>query len=319
MSYDFAQPAFLLLLFLLPLIWIWEWWAEYEEMPTLRYTALALLPKESFSWRLALRPWPRWLRWIVISLFIVALARPQAATAQYIINGEGIDIVLALDISGSMEERDFDVFGPSTRLDVAKDVIAEFIDEREFDRLGLVVFASEAFAQSPLTVDHDVLKRLLGRTEIAPRAIDGTAIGLGLAQAANMLKDSEGESKIVILLTDGVNNSGQIDPLTAAEAAEALGIKVYTIGAGRPNFGRVPLDEESLRTIAERTGGRYFRATDSTGLRNVYDEINELETSEIEVRVYNQYEELAGWLLWPALFLLLLSFWLEKTIVRSFP
>ena len=199
------------------------------------------------------------------------------------------------------------------------------------------MFANNAFSQSPPTVDHNVLLRLLGRTELATdlKIEDGTAIGMGLANAANMLKDSQAESKVVILLTDGVNNAGQIDPLTAAEAAKSLGIKVYTIGMGRPGQVPVPvtdmfggeqivyqesqLDEETLHEIAEVTGGRYFRAVDTAELQQIYDEINKLEQSQIEIESYTRYRELAGLLLVPALLFFLAEMVMRKTVLRKLP
>lgn len=233
-----------------------------------------------------------------LALLIIGLARPQLVEAKEIVKGEGIDIALALDISGSMASLDFQ---PANRLEAAKRVIADFIDQRTYDRIGLVVFAEEAFNQSPLTTDHAVLDRLLERVELAPdlKIEDGTAIGLGIANAANMIKDSNAKSRVVILLTDGVNNAGQIDPQTAADAAQALGIKVYTIGMGRTGQVPVPvtdvfggkqiiyqesqIDEASLQAIADKTGALYFRAEDTQGLQQIYARINELEKSQVEI------------------------------------
>lgn len=332
MTFQFASPWFLWLLLLVPLVAARPLWGG-ERPAGLRYGAVNLVTANSRSWRLALRPFLPPLRWLALCLLIVALARPQNVEGRQIIRGEGVDIALALDISGSMASLDFE---PQNRLEAAKQVIEDFIQERPYDRIGLVVFAREAFTQSPLTVDHAVLTRLLGDIQLGHELglDDGTAIGLGLANAANMLKDSAAASKVVILLTDGVNNAGQIDPITAAEAARALGIRVYTIGAGRP--GQVPIpqpglfgtqivyqesviDEAALQRIAELTGGRFFRAEDTDGLRQIYDEINQLEKSEVEIRVYNQYQELAGWLLLPALALLLVEMVLRQTVFRKLP
>lgn len=331
MSFRFASPAFLLLLALIPLLAALRW---RRPPATMRYADVSLVKGVAArSWRLALRPILPGLRWLALALVIVALARPQLVNAQQVIKGQGVDIALALDISGSMASLDFE---PKNRLEAAKQVIEEFVAERPYDRIGLVLFASEAFSQSPLTIDHAVLGRLLGQVDLAPELgiDDGTAIGMGLANAANMLKESAAKSKVVILLTDGVNNTGQVDPQTAAEAAKTLGIKVYTIGMGRP--GQVPmpqktifgeqvvmveseLDEETLQQIAETTGGRFYRATDTEGLRQIYEEINSLEKSEVEIRTFHQYEELAGWLLWPALALLLVEAALRQTVFRSIP
>ncbi len=283
------------------------------------------------SWRIKLRPLGFVLRLFAISLVILALARPQFVQGRETISGEGVEIALALDISGSMASLDFE---PSNRLDASKQVIGDFVAERQYDKLGLVVFASEAFNQSPLTLDHNMLTRSLEQVELAPDLgiEDGTAIGLGVANAANMLANSDAESKVVILLTDGVNNSGQIDPLSAAEAAKALGIKVYTIGAARPGQVPVPvqgssqivyqesvLDEETLMQVADITGGMYFRAEDTSGLREIYREINTMEKSTVEVQVFNQYTELAAIFLLPALLIFLVEIFLRNTIFRTNP
>jgi Ca-activated chloride channel family protein len=254
--------------------------------------------------------------------------------ARDVINGEGIDIALALDISDSMASLDFQ---PQNRLEAAKEVISDFIAERPYDQIGLVVFASEAFNQSPITLDHDVLTRLLDNAQLATDLgiEDGTAIGLGLANAASMLQSSDATSKVIILLTDGVNNAGEIDPLTAAQAASALGIKVYTVGAAHPGQVPVPvtdmfgqqrvvyqessLDEDTLQKIADETGGLYFRAEDTEGLQQIYDRINELEKSDVEVTVYTQSQELMAYALVPALLLLLSDRLLRQTAFRRIP
>lgn len=334
MTMRFASPWFLSLLTLLPLLAYLRLKAgRYRHPAGLRYSNVELARSEIQSWRLRAKRLLPLLRWLILALLILALARPQSVDAQRIIKGQGVDIALALDISGSMGSLDFE---PQNRLEAAKQVIQEFMEERPYDRIGLTVFSSIAFSQSPLTIDHLVLGRLLSQVDLAPRLNidDGTAIGLGLANAANMLKDSAAESKIIILLTDGVNNSGQIDPLTAAEAAKALGIKVYTIGAGRPGLVPIPqqslfgqqlvmseseLDEETLTRIAEITGGRYYRAEDSAGLRQVYEEIDALEKSDVEVRTFSRHQELAGWFLLPALLLLIAELVLDRTILRRLP
>ena len=232
-----------------------------------------------------------------------------------------MDIAVALDISGSMGETDF----APHRLGAAKQIIADFIDDRRYDRIGLVVFAEEAFIQSPPTLDHGVLVRLLDDVHLADemRIEDGTAMGSGMATAANMLKDSNAESKLVTLITDGVNNAGEIDPITVATAAESLGIKLYTIGVGSPGSGVVsdenPLDEEMLQEIADISKARFYRATDTEGLRNIYAEINALEKSEVEVLLFTRNRELLGWLLVPALALLALDLVLSHTIFRKVP
>jgi Ca-activated chloride channel family protein len=334
MTLRFASPWLLTLLIMVPILAAWPLLLKRWTRPSsLRYADTGLTPRLPRSWRLYLRHLLPVLRLLVITLIIIAAARPQAGQARQIIKGEGVDIALALDISGSMASLDFE---PQNRLEAAKQVISDFVKERQYDRIGLVVFAREAFNQSPPTVDHSVLLRLLEEVALSTDLglEDGTAIGLGLANAANMLKDSTAKSKIIILLTDGVNNAGQIDPLTAAEAARALEIKVYTIGAARPGevpapqsglFGRrviyqeSVLDEETLRQIADATGGLYFRAKETAGLQQIYDEINDLEKSQIEIRTYTRYQELVIWALLPALCLFVLEMILRQTIFRKIP
>ncbi len=335
MTFRFESPWLLSLLFLIPLLVAWIFWARGRSGPSgLRYADVKLASGPTRSWRIVFRPVLTALRLVALALIIIAVARPQTGQAREIIRGEGVDIALALDISGSMASLDFE---PQNRLEAAKRVIAEFVQTRPYDQIGLVVFASNAFSQSPPTTDHNVLLRLLDRTELATDLgiDDGTAIGMGLANAGNMLKDSNAKSKVVILLTDGVNNAGEIDPLTAAEAAKALGIKVYTIGMGRPGqvpvpvvdaFGRQQvsyqestLDEPTLQEIADVTGGRYFRAEDSKALRQIYDEIDALEKSQVELERFTRYRELMGWLLLPALGLVVTEMMLRKTAFRKLP
>jgi Ca-activated chloride channel family protein len=318
--FRFANPLFLLLLLILPLL---VWWSGRERPAGLRYADVGLVKTvvSASSWRTQGQSLLPVLRWLGLALLIVALARPQRVNTSEVIQGEGVDIVLVLDISSSMGSLDF---FPQNRLEAAKQVIGEFVLERPYDRLGLVVFAAEAFVQSPPTVDHAVLGRLLRFVELAPALglDDGTAIGTGLALGANMLKDSAAESKVVILLTDGVNNAGQIAPITAAEAAKALDIKVYTIGAGRPDpllGDETLLDEDTLRRIADTTGGLYFRARDAEGLQQIYAEINELEKTEIDIQIFTNFEELMGqWLLF-GLSLLVAEFFLQQTVLRRIP
>jgi Ca-activated chloride channel family protein len=335
MIFRFESPWLLSLLLLLPILAAWPLLLKAWSRPSaLRYADVKLAAWSDRSWRLWARPSLNLMRLMLIGLVIIALARPQTGQAREIISGEGVDIALALDISGSMASLDFQ---PQNRLEAAKQVIADFVMQRPYDRLGLVVFASTAFNQSPPTVDHQVLLRLLDRTELAPDlgVEDGTAIGMGLANASNMLKDSQAKSKVVILLTDGVNNAGKIDPLTAAEATKSLGIKVYTIGMGRPGQVPVPvtdmfgqqqvvyqeseIDEALLQQIAETTGGRYYRTEDTAGLKQIYDEISSLEQSQVKIESYARYRELTGWLLVPALGLLLGESVLRQTVFRKLP
>ncbi len=334
-SFEFAYPWMLLLLTALPILWLVlrnrRGPANYA---TLRYSDIGAVAGQPKSLRQRLRWLPSFLRTLVLVAMILGMARPQWVQAQEIVSGEGVDIALALDISGSMAALDFE---PQNRLEAAKSVIGDFIDERDHDRIGLVIFAANAFHQSPPTVDHRVLKRLLDETKLAPELNieDGTAIGMGLANAANMLKSSDASSRIVILITDGVNNAGQIDPATAAAAAKALGIRVYTIGMGRP--GPVPvrvpdlygnnmvlmqesaLDLESLQRIADTTGGKFFRADNPESLRAIYDEIDQLEKSKYEVETFTESRELAGMVMAPALVLLLLELILRQGWLRTLP
>ncbi len=335
MFLHFESPWFLLLLLLIPSLILSRIFAgRAVRPPSLRYADLTRLGSLPPGWRAAFQPVLPGLRYLSLTLIVIALARPQAGQAREVIHGEGVDIALALDISGSMASLDF---SPNDRLGAAKEVIGDFITERPYDRIGLIVFASTAFHQSPPTIDHDVLTNLLDDVRLSTDLgiEDRTAMGIGLANAVNMLKDSSSKSKVVILLTDGVNNTGEIDPLTAAQAAKALGIKVYTIGMGKPGKVPVPvvdafgqrtvtyqeseLDEDTLKAIAANTGGLYFRAEDTSGLKKVYDEINKMEKSQVEVQRYNNYQELAGWALLPAFVLFLLEVVLRQTILRMLP
>ena len=317
------------LLFLLPAVLVLAalpyWWKGRMGPAGMRYADTNLVSGSARSLRLRVMPFVPVLRFLALALVIVAAARPQVADAREVIRGEGVDIAIALDISGSMGQTDF----APHRLGAAKQIIAEFVEERQYDRIGLVVFSQEAFIQSPPTLDHDVLLRLLADVHLADQLgiEDGTAIGSGMATAANMLKESDSESRLVTLLTDGVNNAGQLDPLTVATAAEALDIKLYTIGVGtsQPSAaeaggaGESPLDEETLREIAAITKAKYYRATDTEGLRDIYAEINALEQSEVEVLVFTRYQELLAWFLAPGLALLLLEVLLSRTVFRRIP
>lgn len=334
-TFRFATPWLLALLAIVPMLAYLRWQMGRNGRPaSVRYAAIHLVSGLKPTWRMTWRPALTAVRLLAITLIIIALARPQLGHAQEIIHGQGVEIALALDISGSMASLDFQ---PSNRLEAAKEVIDAFVAERPYDKIGLVIFSSEAFAQSPLTLDQNMLRRSLDQVELATDLglDDGTAIGMGLANAANMLSGSDAQSKVIILLTDGVNNAGQIDPLTAAEAAQALGIKIYTIGAAKPGQVPVPvdsifggqqivmqesqLDEATLQQVAQLTGGQYFRAEDTDALKQIYDEINQLEQSDVEVQVFNNYDELAIWLLLPAFLLLTAEMALRKTIFRTIP
>lgn len=271
------------------------------------------------------------LRIAAIALCIAAVARPQTGESEYKTHTEGIDIMLVLDTSGSMEAQDFK---PKNRLHVAKEVVKEFISKRKSDRIGLVVFAAQAVTQCPLTLDYSILTKLVDGVEIGMLE-DGTAIGVALATACNRLKDSDAASRIAVLLTDGQNNAGMIDPATAARVAASLGIKVYTIGVGTKGmapipvgdafFGRrlvnvqVDLDEETLTKIAKLTGGKYFRATNRDELVDIYDQIDALEKTKIEAETYVEYTDHFVWFALPALGLLLMESLLAGTWLREVP
>ena len=299
---EFVDP-FLLALAVIPLGWyVWKFIKKSNSDST--FTVSTSQPIfETHSIRSKLVGFPDLLRLIGLLLFIVALARPQLTLKEEEVKAEGIDIMLAIDLSSSMLAKDFE----PDRLEVSKAVATDFVKKRPYDRMGLAVFAGEAFTQCPLTTDQTILTDFLESLAVGTLA-DGTAIGMGLATAVNRLKDSESKSKIVILLTDGVNNTGYIDPETAAEIAEEYDVKVYTIGVGsegnamtpvnrRSNgqyvfrMARVQIDEALLKEISKNTGGRYFRATDREDLENIYAEIDRLEKTEIEVNVFKRYED----------------------------
>ena len=333
MDLTFQTPLLLLLLPLAvtPAILPYLWKQRMGHV-TMRYTDIGLVTSTRRSPRLRLTPFVPALRLLSLGLVIVAAAGPRLADAREVIRGEGVDIAIALDVSGSMGETDFEPH----RLAAAKAIISDFIEERKYDRIGLVVFSREAFIQSPPTLDHGALIRLLRDVYLANEMgiEDGTAIGSGMATAANMLKDSSAESKLVTLITDGVNNAGELDPITVATAAEAVGIKLYTIGVGRneeeddsqlvsSGSGDVtqdnPLDEETLRQIAAITNARYYRATDTEDLRGIYAEINALEKSDVEILNFVRYREILAWVLVPALLLLLVELILSNTAFRKLP
>ena len=330
--FRFAHPLWLIAVPLLPMLLLAL--GKRVRPATLQYSDVRLMHDLPRSARLRFRWVPVAARLATLALLLLAIARPQTGRTLEVIRGRGVDIVLALDISGSMAALDFE---PDNRLGAAKRVIENFISQRRYDRIGLVVFAREAFSQSPPTFDYSVLRRLLNDIDLAPEMglDDGTAIGLGIVQAASMLEDREAQSRIIILLTDGVNNAGQVDPLTAARVAKALGIKIYTVGAARPGqvpiplddpfFGRTTrmieseIDEETLKQIADETGGQYFRAKDTAGLEKIYREIDQMEKSDVEVQVFTRYRELSAWLLLPALGLMVLELSLRSTVYRSLP
>lgn len=305
------------------------------EPPSFRFSSSKLLKGLSPTFRVRLGKGIVVLRVAVLVLIIIALSRPQSMTKETDIHTEGIDIVLAIDTSTSMRAEDFELDGKrANRLEVVKDVVKEFIKNRRNDRIGIVAFAARAYTVSPLTLDYGWLMQNLDRVEIG-MIEDGTAIGSGIGSALNRLRETEAKGKVVILLTDGRNNAGSISPVTAAEAASALMIRVYTIGAGTKGlapypvkdfFGnriyqpvRIDIDDEILKKIADKTGARYYRATDTESLREVYQEIDKLEKTPIEERGYIRYDELFSSFLIPGLVLLLLEVLLNNTVLRRIP
>ena len=315
----FANPWMLLGLVLVPLLVAWWIWRYRKQEAALQHSNIAVFDGVVKTWRVRLRWLPYALRVIAIGAAVVALARPQSQLSRQEMKVEGIDIVMAMDISGSMLAEDF----KPNRLEAAKKVAADFINGRKNDRMGLVVFAGEAFTQVPLTIDHQVLLKQLGNLKSGTMR-DGTALGDGLATAINRIKDSEAQSKVIILLTDGVNNQGSMDPLSAAEIAALYNIRLYTIGVGslgkapfpfRDQFGRVhyqnvdvEIDEDLMRQMAAATNdGRYFRATNKKALKEIFDQIDEMEKSKIDVTQYAQTkDEYMPWL-WLAVVALLLE------------
>jgi Ca-activated chloride channel family protein len=293
------------------------------------FSSLQLFDNTPRSLRERLHDMPIALRLLALALFIIALARPQSVSSRENVSTEGIDIVLLLDISGSMLAEDF----TPNRIQAAKQVAEEFIDGRVNDRIGLVIFSSESFTQCPLTTDYHVLKSLLKEVKNGMIA-DGTAIGLALANGVNRLKESKAKSRVMVLLTDGVNNRGEIDPITAAKIAATYRIRVYAVGVGAQGeapypvetpFGiqrrmiPVDLDEKTLTAVAEMTDGKYFRATDNRKLKAIYKEIDQLERTKIEVTAYKRYSELFyGWL-GAGLLVLLLEVGMAGTVLRKIP
>ena len=326
----FANPTYLyLLLLLIQMIGRYIWKLCKSQASLQVSSSEAFDAPGATSWKVYLRHVPFALRMAAIAVLIIILARPQSTNSWQNTSTEGIDIVMAMDISSSMLAQDF----KPNRLEASKDVAASFINGRPNDNIGLVVFAAESFTQCPLTTDHTVLLNLF--KDIQPGIIqDGTAIGLGLANAVSRIKDSQAKSKVIILLTDGVNNAGEIAPVTAAEIAKTFGIRIYAIGVGTQGkapypfqtaFGvqyqdiDVEIDEPTLKQIASTTGGQYFRATDNNSLKEIYSEIDKMEKTKISVQQYSKkQEEYKNWAL--LLFaLLLVEILLRNTLLRNIP
>ena len=329
MNYTFLHPYFFYLLLLLIPLTGWYIWKQRELNASLQISSLKGFSKIRKSRKTYLRHVPFGLRCLTFIFLTIALARPQSTDSLRNVTTEGIDIIVSLDVSGSMLAMDFE----PNRLEAAKDVATDFISGRPNDKMGLVIFAAESFTQCPLTIDHAVLTNLTRDVQTGILQ-DGTAIGLGLSTAVSRIKDSDAKSKVIILLTDGVNNRGEIHPLTAAEIAKSFGIRVYTIGVGSHGtapypvntvFGQqvqdmeVKIDEDMLREIANTTGGQYFRATDKEKLRAIYEEIDQMEKTKIEVKEYSKRtEEFIPFALL-ALAFLLMEILLRNTILRNLP
>lgn len=332
----FKDPFFLLLFLLwIPMLWIYlRRWKQYR--PAVRFSDVSSISKLPVSFFVRARHILPALRLIGTGLLIIALARPQKGRSDEEVTTEGVDIMLVLDVSESMRALDFK---PDNRLTVAKQTIQNFIGKRKSDRIGLVVFASRSYTKCPLTLDYNVLDQFLNDVDFTDFSFQ-TAIGTGIATAANRLKDSPAKSKVMILLTDGANNAGDIPPITAAKAAKELGIKIYTIGVGREGQVPIPvqvqnpftgevvrqiqmmqsdLDEKTLMEVASRTNGAFFRAKNAESLKEIYDKIDKLEKTEIKTKIYTSYEENFYIWLWAGFLLLCAELILSNTRFRKIP
>lgn len=330
----FGRPYFLLLLLLVPLL---AWLKGRRGVaPAFVYSSVHLVRNLFKPKRVQAGAFLAAMRWLALLLFIVALAQPRLTKSETRVTASGVDIVVALDMSGSMISEDFEVRGQRVnRFNMARAVLRGFIDKRPNDRIGLVVFATQPFIATPLTLDHDFLEQDLDRLKIGDIDENRTAIGSALATAVNRLRDLKAKSKIVILMTDGQNNSGKIAPLSAAEAAQALAVKVYTIGVGTRGMAPMPvffggqrvgermepvdIDEDTLQKIAEQTGGKYYRADNAERFQAIYAEIDKLEKTEKEVKKFAQHRELFAYAVAPGLALLLLEVLLGNTVWRKLP
>lgn len=326
---EWANPQWFWALLILPvLIGLYVYRYFRQKRPTLSFSNTQIFDDLPGSWKSHIHWFKQLCIWAAVALVIVALARPQETLTTVERNAEGIDIVMVLDMSTSMRAEDL----KPNRFEAAREVAKDFTDKRLSDRIGLVTFAMKSFTVVPPTLDYRLLKRLLDDLEMGIIE-DGTAIGMGIATAVNRLKESEAESKVIILLTDGQNNAGEIDPVTAADLALTYNIKIYTIGAGTkgtapypvqdPVFGRryqniqVNIDEEMLTEVAQLTGGKYFRATDTEELNRVYEEIDQLEKSEVEEVIYTDYTDLYPRYLGAALLLVITGLLTERLVQRG--
>jgi Ca-activated chloride channel family protein len=331
--FRFLQPEWFWLLALLPLVLLWR--GRRGKVAAIEYSHVGLAQAVARKTRSRAGRWV-WLTSVLAAAFvIVGLARPQLSHGRTEVTNNGIDVMLALDVSGSMQAMDFKLNDQRVnRIDVVKSVVSRFIDQRPDDRVGLIAFAGEPYLVSPLTFDHDWLQQNLDRVSVGG-VDDGTAIGSAIASAVNRLRTTHAKSKVLILLTDGMNNTGRISPMAAAEAAKALGVKIYTIGVGvrgeapipvKDEFGnthlvmsKVDVDEKTLESVAAETGGTFYRATDTDSLRKIYDQINRLEKTVQTAEHYERTDELFDWALFPAIGLLGVGFGLDHTRFRRLP
>ncbi len=330
----FAHPYLLLLLLLLPLAaWLK---GKRGQPPAFVYSSVQLVRAVLNVSRSRAGGLLSSLRWLVLALFIIALAQPRFTKSETKVTASGVDIVVAFDMSGSMAAEDFELRGQRlNRLNMAREVLKKFIEKRPSDRIGLVVFATEAYTATPLTLDHDFLLQNLDRLEIGSIPANQTAIGSALSTALNRLRELKSKSKIVILMTDGQNNAGKVAPLTAAEAAQALHVKVYTIGVGTRGMAPVPqlyngqklgyrmepvdIDEDTLQQIAKMTNGKYYRADNAERFQAIYAEIDKLERTEADIKKFAQHRELFAWFVTCGLGVLMLEVILGHTVWRRLP
>lgn len=321
----FAHPLLLLLLLLLPLLaWLK---GKRGSSPAFLYSSVKLVEGLTNIRRSRAGFFLAAVRWLTLTIFIFALAQPRLSKSTTEVKASGIDIVCALDLSGSMMTPDYIVNGQQVnRISMAKPVLKQFIEGRPNDRIGLVVFAAEAFIAAPMTLDHDYLLETVDRIGIGTINSDATAIGDGITTALNRLRELKSKSRIIVLVTDGANNSGKIDPITATRAAQALGVKIYTIGLGNreivEQMGLPPgylADEDTLQQVSQMTGGKYYRADNSEKFKSIYAEIDKLEKSEAVINKYTEYRDLFAWFIAGGLALLLLEIILAQTIFRRLP
>jgi Ca-activated chloride channel family protein len=329
----FLQPEWFWLLTVLPIVWLWR--GRRGPIAAIEYSDVGIAREVARGSRSRIGRWAWLLPILAGALMVVGLARPQRSQSRTEVTANGIDIVLGLDVSGSMQALDFSIGNQRiNRIEVVKSVVSKFIDERPEDRIGLIAFAGVPYLVSPITLDHDWLQQNLERVNIGA-VDDGTAIGSAIAASVNRLRTTPAKSKVIILLTDGMNNTGRISPLAAAEAAKALGVKIYTIGVGVRGKAPIPVkddagnmhlimakvdvDEKTLQAVADQTGGKFYRATDTDSLQKIYEQINRFEKTAQTVQKFEHYDELYPWALIPSLLILGLHSMLQQTRLRRLP